>query len=134
MTSRSSSPLTLRTSSPATTPATAAKDSGATETTRAAGVRTGYGGKLGSLGANGSTEGAPRRAPRLLRRGRDGDQGARVDGAGVRAARVLLPRDRAQPARGRPLPRAGRDLRRRRRSRAARRAAHALRARFPARG
>ena len=47
--------------------------------------------------------GAARRAPRLLRRRRDGDQGAGVDGAGVRAARVLLPRDRPQPARRRAL-------------------------------
>ena len=43
-----------------------------------------------------------------------------MDGARVRAARVLLPRDRPQPARGRAVPRAGRDLRRRRRRRARR--------------
>src|SRR5690242_4257187 len=49
---------------------------------------------------------AARATPRLLRRGRDGDQGLGVDGPGVRAARVLLPRDRPQPARGRPVPRA----------------------------
>ena len=57
-----------------------------------------------------------------------------VDGARVRAARVLLPRDRPQPARRRAVPRAGRDLRRRRRRRAARRAADALRPRLGARG
>ena len=59
----------------------------------------------GSLDVDGRRPGAPRRAPGLLRRGRDGDQGAGVDGAGLRAARVLLPRDRPQPARRRPLPR-----------------------------
>ena len=77
---------------------------------------------------------APRRAPGVLRRRRDGDQGAVVDGPRVRAARLLLPRDRAQPARGRPLPRAGRGLRRRRRRRARRRAAHALGPRLGPRG
>ena len=55
----------------------------------------------------------------LLRRRGDGDQGAGLDGAGVRAARLLLPRDRPQPARRRPLPRAGRRVRRRHRRRAA---------------
>ena len=61
-------------------------------------------------------------APRgLLRRRGDGDQGAGLDGAGLRAARVLLPRDRPQPAGGRPLPGARRGLRRRHR-RGARRA------------
>ena len=64
---------------------------------------------------------APRPAAGLLRGRRDGDQGARLDGAGLRAAGVLLPRDRAQPARGRPVPGAGRGVRRRRR-RGARRA------------
>ena len=45
-------------------------------------------------------------APWVLRRRGDGDQGPGVDGPGLRAARVLLPRDRAQPAGGRPVPRA----------------------------
>ena len=57
----------------------------------------------------------------VLRRRRDGHQGAGVDGAGLRAARVLLPRDRPQPAGGGPLPGPRRGLRRRRR-RGARRA------------
>ena len=66
---------------------------------------------------------AARRAARLLRRRGDGDQGAGVDGAGVRPARVLLPRDRPQQARGRPLhgPRRGVRRRHRRRARRARR-------------
>ena len=76
---------------------------------------------------------AARRTARVLRRCRDGDQGALVDGRGVRPARVLLPRDRAQPARGRPVPRAGRGVRRRRRRRPGGRAAHAVGARFRAR-
>ena len=83
----------------------------------------------GRIGANG----APRRAARLLRGRGDGDQGAGVDGARVRTARVLLPRDRAQPARGRALPRAGRGLRRRRLRSAGRCAADALGARLGAR-
>ena len=48
-----------------------------------------------------------RRAPRLLRRGRDGDQGPGVDGARLRPARLLLPRDRPQPSRRRPVPELG---------------------------
>ena len=43
-------------------------------------------------------------APRFLRRGGKGDQGPGVDGPGLRASGLLLPRDRPQPARGRPIP------------------------------
>ena len=52
-----------------------------------------------SLGRDGRRQGAPRRPPGVLRRRGDGHQGAGLDGAGLRAARVLLPRDRPQPAR-----------------------------------
>ena len=72
-------------------------------------------------------------APRLLRRSRKGDQGPGVDGAGLRAARLLLPRDRPQQARRRPVPGPRRGLRRRRRPGARRRPPHALRARFGSR-
>ena len=57
---------------------------------------------------------AARRAAGLLRRCRDGDQSAGVDGSGLRAARVLLPRDRPQSPRRRALPRTGRGVRGRR--------------------
>ena len=63
----------------------------------------------------GRRSGAARRPAWVLRRRRDGDQGARLDGPGLRAAGVLLPRDRPQPAGGRAVPRPGRDLRRRHR-------------------
>ena len=43
-------------------------------------------------------QGAARRAPRVLCRGRDGDQGAGLDGPVVPGAGVLLPRDRPQQA------------------------------------
>ena len=56
----------------------------------------------------------PRRAPGVLRRGGEGHQGPGLDGPGLRAARLLLPRDRPQPARGRPVRGPGRGLRRRR--------------------
>src|SRR5882672_8967422 len=117
-------------SSPVAIPACCAGEPGATARTRAAGIWPGYG--AGTLehdvdpGCRASPEGAPRRTAGLLRRRGDGDQGARLDGASVRAARVLLPRDRAQPARGGTVPRAGRDLRRRPRGSTARRAADAL--------
>ena len=68
----------------------------------------------GSLGGAGRARPAGL-APGLLRRSGEGDQGPGVDGPGLRAARVLLPRDRPQPARGRPVPGPGRGLRRRRR-------------------
>ena len=55
------------------------------------------------------------RRPGLLRRRGDGHQGAGLDGPRLRAARVLLPRDRPQPAGGRPLPRPRRGVRRRHR-------------------
>ena len=61
---------------------------------------------------------AARRATGLLRRRRDGHQGARLDGPGVRAARVLLPRDRPQPAHRGALRAAGGGVRRRHRRRA----------------
>ena len=67
----------------------------------------------------GRRSGAARRATWLLRRRRDGDQGVGVDGAHVRAARLLLPRDRPQQDRRRPVRRAGRRVRRRHRRRAA---------------
>ena len=78
--------------------------------------------------------GAARRAAGLLRRRRDGDQGAGVDGAQLRAARVLLPRDRPQPARRRALRAPGRGVRRRHRRGARRAADHAVGPRLGARG
>ena len=72
--------------------------------------------------------------PRLLRRRGDGDQGAGLDGPGLRAARVLLPRDRPQQAGGRPLPRPRRRLRRRHRRGARGPADHAVGPRLGARG
>ncbi len=71
---------------------------------------------------DGRRSGAPRRATRLLRRGRDGHQGAGVDGAGLRSARVLLPRDRPQQGGRRPIRSPRRRLRRRHRRGAGRRA------------
>src|SRR2546423_11291179 len=106
----------------------AAGERGATATTRAGGMEASYGtpGSRDLVGSKrvgryprnaGACDGdqedcvgrtcAARPTPRLLRRGRDGDQGAGVDGPGVRAARVLLPRDRPQPACRRPVPRSG---------------------------
>ena len=84
--------------------------------------RSGTGGRLGSLGRDGRRAGAAGRAAGLLRRRRDGHQGAGLDGAGLRPARVLLPRDRAQPAGG-PALRGPRRGVRRRRGRGAARAA-----------
>ena len=55
-------------------------------------------------GVRGRRPGAPGRAARVLRRCRDGHQGVGMDGPRLRAARLLLPRDRPQPARRRPLP------------------------------
>ena len=75
-----------------------------------------------------------RRAPRLLRGCRDGDQGTGVDGACLRAAGVLLPRDRAQPAGRRRLRRPRRGVRRRRRRGAAGQPHHAVRPRLRAGG
>ena len=77
---------------------------------------------IGSVGDDAGRRRAARRSPGLLRRRGDGHQGAGVDGPGLRAAGVLLPRDRPQPARRRPVPRPRRGLRRRHR-RGARRAA-----------
>ena len=119
----------------------AAGEPGATATTRAVGIPPVYGVEQPATGRGPRVpsiampvgEGPARRAPWVLRRRRDGDQGPRLDGASVRAARLLLPRDRAQPARRRPVPRAGRRLRRRRRRRARRRAAHAVGPRLGAR-
>ena len=76
----------------------------------------------------------PGRAPRLLCRGGEGDQGPGLDGAGLRAARLLLPRDRPQPARRGPVRRPGRGVRRRRRRGPAGRTPHALGPRLGARG
>ena len=58
-------------------------------------------------------QGVARRAAWLLRRGRDGHQGPHLDGAGLRAAGVLLSRDRPQRRGGRCV-RAGRRAFRRR--------------------
>ena len=132
------------TSSPASTPACAAGDPGATADDSCRGhvhKCTGTAPRT-RLPASGELPWAAMPVekvllaePRGLLRGRrDGDQGARLDGARVRAAGVLLPRDRPQPARRRTLPRPGRDLRRRRRRRAGGRAADALRPRIGARG
>src|SRR5437763_7742401 len=99
MTSRTASPLRARTSSPGWIPVEAAGEPGATATTRAGGMegilrdaritrpcreRTGR----AIPSARGRRTSAPRATPRLLRRGRDGDQGPGLDGPGVRAARV----------------------------------------------
>ena len=73
-------------------------------------------------------------APGFLRRRREGDQGPGVDGPGLRAAGVLLPRDRPQPACRRPVPGPGCHLRRRRGRGPRRRPAHALGPRLGARG
>ena len=159
MTSRGIAPLTATTSSPGSSPArcrggaggdgddgravrrpTAAGEAGrvgragagdtavdtASEATAAA--------VIASLGTGGRRPGAARRAARLLRRRGDGDQGAGVDGPQLRAARVLLPRDRPQQARRRALRRAGRGVRRRHRRRPAGPADHALGPRLGARG
>src|SRR5690606_20137258 len=114
--SRGTSPLTASTSSPTARPARAAGDPGATATTRGADTGRAVYGLAGPVpcgvpaprgigrrplyaGADARRQGAARRAPRLLRGRGDGDQGARLDGARLRAARLLLPRDRPQPGR-----------------------------------
>ena len=74
-----------------------------------------------------------RRAAGLLRGRGDGDQGAGLDGAHVRAAGLLLPRDRPQPADRRALRTPGRRVRRRHRRGAAGSADHAVRPRVGAR-
>ena len=111
MTSRTISPLSVSSSSPGRSPAAAAGEPGATATTRAVGIapclRDELGGTRPRLAWSGARRAcAPRPAAGLLRGRGDGDQGPVLDGPGVRAAGVLLPRDRAQPARRRPLPRA----------------------------
>src|SRR5262245_37966629 len=110
MTSRTASPLMLRSSSPGRIPAEPAGESGTTATMRADGTQGVYGlvtrvpgagrgpGEARYPPSRARRAGPPRPAARLLRRCRDGDQGARVDGPGVRTTRVLLPRDRSQPA------------------------------------
>ncbi len=80
------------------------------------------------------TSRSPRRAARLLRRGRDGDQGAHLDGAGLRATGVLLSRDRPQRRRRRCLRASRRRIRRRHRNSAGGCSDHALRARLRPRG
>src|SRR5690606_16152424 len=142
--SRGTSPLTASTSSPTASPARAAGDPGATAPTRGADIGGTVYGAPGAVpcafpaapggsarrrlyaGDDARRQGAARRAPRLLRGGRDGDQGARLDGARLRAARVLLPRDRPQPGRRRALPRPGRGLRPRHRRGAGGEADHAV--------
>ena len=121
MTSRTTSPLTASTSSPTRTPARAAGDPGATASTRAAGIRPGYGVGRITLGPCPVNLVRPTVEKVLLAEPRGFCAGVEmaikalgVDGSGLRAACVLLPRDRAQPARRRSVPRAGRDLRRRR--------------------
>ena len=110
MTSRTASPLSVSSSSPGRSPAASAGEPGATATTRAVGIAPVYG--SGPTWSGATLDRVPVEQvllaqPRGLLRGRgDGDQGPVVDGAGVRAAGVLLPRDRPQPARGRPVPRA----------------------------
>jgi hypothetical protein len=89
----------------------------------------------GWVASNGGRRHRPAgRAAGLLRRRGDGHQGPRLDGQDVRAAGVLLSRDRPQPADGRPLPSAGRGLRRRRRRGPAGGARHAVGPRVGARG
>ena len=73
--------------------------SGGRTATAAAGARPVELGSLAST-SSGRRAGAAGRAAGLLRRGRDGDQGAGLDGPGLRPAGVLLPRDRPQPAGG----------------------------------
>ena len=63
-------------------------------------VRTSSQDRVDTVHLNGRGPRAARVAPGVLRRRRDGDQGAGVDGALIRAAGVLLPRDRPQPAGG----------------------------------
>src|SRR5947207_14638128 len=100
MTSRTASPLRARTSSPGWIPVEAAGEPGATATTRAGGMEASYGtpGSRAPVGnergrtipsARGCRTSPARATPRLLRGGRDGDQGPGVDGPRVRAARVL---------------------------------------------
>ena len=119
MTSRGTWPLTASTPRRPREPGRAsAGEPGATATTRGAGhpPRIRRRSPVASI-VDGRRPRAARLAPRLLRRGRDGDQGAGVDGAGLRAAGVLLPRDRPQQARRRSLHGPRRGLRRRRRPR-----------------
>ena len=139
MTSRTTSPLSVSSSSPGRSPAAAAGEPGATATTRAVGIAPVYGSGPASLGTG--TLGRVPVEQVLLAQPRGFCAGVEmaikalvVDGAGVRAARVLLPRDRAQPARGRPVPRARGGVRRRRRRGARRRPAHALGPRLRPRG
>src|SRR5437899_6434017 len=114
MTSRTASPLSVRSSSPGRRPAVAAGEPGATATTRAVGMCGFYVGpptrpplELELREGGGTLRTDARRArpacpaPRLLRRCGDGDQGVVVDGPRLRAARLLLPRDRQQPPRRR---------------------------------
>src|ERR1700722_12050971 len=124
MMSRGRRPSMATISSPGWRPARAAGDPAATATTRGRDIaRPGYWlngvtgrrlchgpGQIAWWGGRG--EGAAGLAPRVLRRRRDGHQGPGVDDPGVRAARLLLPRDCAQPGGGGALPGTRRDLRR----------------------
>ncbi len=136
MMSRGTWPSMASTSSPTATPARAAGDPGATATTRGAGIGQGYGAAAAiplAWGRWPSTR-CSSPPPGVLRRRGDGHQGPGLDGAGLRAARVLLPRDRPQPAGGRPLPRPRRGVRRRHRRGAPGSADHAVGPRLGSRG
>ena len=157
MTSRGDRPLRRRSSSPGRRPDRSAGDDSVTATTlgavvtRGADIVPGYpasglpaptgraGGRSGAAGAPVAWAGARRpsaagRAAGVLRRGGEGDQGAGLDGPGLRAAGLLLPRDRPQPSRGGPVPGPGGGLRGRCRRGARRRPAHAVGPRLGPRG
>ena len=110
--------------SPGRSPAASAGEPGATATTRGAAHQVagpGYG-RHASIASTlrDASNGCSGRAAGVLRRRRDGHQGAGVDGPQLRAARLLLPRDRPQPADRRALRAPGRGVRRRHRRRARR--------------
>src|SRR3954465_9174166 len=104
MTSRGASPLSVSSSSPGRRPARSAAEPGATLTTLGEDMQASVRAGAGSLVSDGCGEGAPGPPPGVLRRRRDGQQGPGLDGPGLRAARVLLPRDRPQPAGGGTVP------------------------------
>src|ERR1043166_7314048 len=104
MTSRGASPLSATSSSPGCRPARSAGEPGDTATTLGDDMEAGVGARPGTVVSDGCGEGAAGPPPGLLRRRRDGHQGPGLDGPGVRTARLLLPRDRPQPAGGGTVP------------------------------
>src|SRR3954471_6077969 len=100
MTSRGTIPLIVTTSSPAHKPARSAADPGATLTTTGADMGTQAIGEVPPVACErGRRSRSVGRATRVLRRRGDGDQSTGMDGPHLRAARLLLPRDRPQQGR-----------------------------------